>query len=334
MTIPASPRDWVEFYKRRGYQPLPSESRMGEKKKPIIRFAEYWESLVPDNIWDTHPSKNIQVMTGRHWGLAVLDLDGPEAIDEVAKNWLRLPRTWSVVSGGGGRHLWFTVPRDFPPKAKSVLWAVWDKTANEGKGGWAKHKAVELLADRCLVIAPPSIHLKTGKTYQFEQGCSPKEIYEPAELPRWVWDMRPVVAPKPPTPEPVAFADRQPIRFAGNSQRISTREVIDAIHDKVSVAAAWGLRFASRNGSNGWIPCHDFEREDRSPYAQFNVDSGVYWSAHGTKHSFLSLGVALGQFADWQSAKDSLASEFCTTRKDDYVSIDTFASGACSRSYP
>ena len=91
-------RRWVDVYRERGLNPLPSDRR---EKKPLIRYKQYYEALVPLDVFDRFDRYNIQVMTGRRWGLMVIDLDGGEAI-ETWEGWVRdrrIPRTWESRSG-------------------------------------------------------------------------------------------------------------------------------------------------------------------------------------------------------------------------------------------
>ena len=166
------------FYRSRGYQPLPSRT---DAKRPMVRFREWWETAAPADLFDRHPTSNVQIMTGRHWRLLVIDLDGPEA----RERWGALgstPRTWVTHSGGGGQHLWFRLPADYPqPLPKCFLW--------QGDG---KHQAIERLCDLSLMMAPPSIHPTTGQRYRFlSPGQSPQRLPLPADCPAWVLRLAP-----------------------------------------------------------------------------------------------------------------------------------------------
>ena len=109
-------RRQAAFYRSRGFNPLPS--RMDEKR-PLISYADLWECHLTAEAFDRFETSNVQVMTGRRWGLLVVDLDGPEAV----KHWEAMgtvPKTWVSRSGGGGMHLWFSVGPG--PLPKTFLW--------------------------------------------------------------------------------------------------------------------------------------------------------------------------------------------------------------------
>lgn len=297
-TIPApSPSDvalcrtWADFYRLRGFNPLPSRP---DAKRPMVRFRAWWDVPAPGDLFDRHPTTNVQVMTGRAWRLLAIDLDGPEARDRFSRMG-RTPRTWAVHSGGDGVHLWFSLPAGMTrPMPKAFLW--------KGEGG---HSAIERLCDRSLVMAPPSIHPATGVRYRFRSpGESPAKLPLPAPCPAWVLDapaldLRPAPAPFVPA-RPAAPRAVKPGRY-------DRRAVLDAIPDKVEVARRWGLRVAGREGANGFIPCHAIGREDRVPSAGIHAATGTYAEpGAGLTLSLFDLGVALGQYRDFRDAVNDL----------------------------
>ncbi len=286
-------RVWADVYKSLGYQPLPS--RMDEKR-PMTFYADLWEKKAPDNLFNKFETTNLQLMTGRHWNLAVLDIDGPEAADHVWRKWPLLPRTWVTGTGGGGEHWWFWIASDLPERRKTMLW--------RGEGD---HSGVELLVDRSLIIAPPSVHPRTGKRYQFmSAGRAPHMMERPANLPRWLWDM-------PAVEKPSAYEPRVPLppRRMPPEGSVDRRHVMDAIRDKAAVARAWGLRFATNPmGASGWVSVHDPDREDRRPSARFHPETGRFWRPGLPSISLFDLGVVLGHYPDWVACKDDLASRY------------------------
>ena len=313
-------REWADCARKRGYQPLPSDptpASEGGRKKPLCRFADYWEAPAPDDLFDRFPTTNIQVMTGRYWNLCVLDFDGKDAVEHAAKHWPRLPRTWVSFHSNKGkdsRHLWFSLPRGLGERRKTVLW---EDTTQE-------HTAIELLCDRSLVVAPPSIHIKTGNIYGWQAGCTPLSpgLFRPAMLPMWVWHL-PVVSNLASAPyRAVRNSPPSEIRLSGVGH-VSRQEVLNAVGNKAALARQWGLRFAG-GGSGGWLYCHDIDREDANPSAQFCEETGTFWTPT-RKLSFLDLAVELGVYATWRDALYGLARDFGltpfeTTRNDRPVS--------------
>jgi hypothetical protein len=302
----AMTRKWVSLYRETyGLNCLPSDPRPaseGGRKKPMVRFAEWWDSPAPADLFDRFETTNVQIMTGVRWGLCVLDLDGPEAIRTVEREWPSLPHTWVSYHGNGkkSRHIWFRTPRHrAEPKGKTVLWL--DELE--------KHSAVELLCDRSLIMAPPSFHPKTGQRYEFERGRSPLDC-KLAEIPRWLWEMPATVPRGTVAPEP----ELQPLVVQPSTRtdhKADWRDVMRSLPNLRQIAEGWGLRFArSSSESSGWVSVHDIGREDRNPSARFNLISGRFWRPGMARQQTLSLfelGVELGHFTDWQACCNALA---------------------------
>ena len=118
----------------------------------------------------------IGVVTGQICGgYIVIDLDRkPErGVDgyEVLKDWQRdngveFPETWTVITGGGGYHLWF-------------------KTGKAIRGYKNTDIGVDLRADGNYIVVPPSPHM-SGNRYEWEIDLSPRDI-ECAEANEDVW---------------------------------------------------------------------------------------------------------------------------------------------------
>lgn len=305
----AEAREWARFYRHRGYQPLPSDPA---KKKPLVRFAHWWEAEADADLFDRLPTSNLQVMTGRHWGLMVIDLDGDEAIEQWGRMVPRCPRTWITHSGGGGRHLWFSIPRDLPAfPTNKRLWGIWDEDAKDGNGDWQKHTAIERLCDRSLVMAPPSIHPRTGQRYRFLAGHSPKQIARPAAAPANVLALQPMNPPRPVQPAYVPM-----LRKAPGSPVVGfwdADEVLDRIGDKIALAKSWGVRFATeRPNASGWCSVHRIDREDRDPSASFHPGRGMYWEPGEKTIGLFTLGVRMGQYLSFRDAVNGLGDRFCS----------------------
>lgn len=278
-------RERAEFYRLRGYNPLPSRT---DEKRPLIKFADKWEACLLPSEFDRHETTCLQLMTGRAWGLLVIDLDGPEAIERW-KGMGRTPRTWISHSGGGGRHVWFTIPKQGRPLPKAILW--------KGEG---KHEAIERLGDRSLVMAPPSIHPTTGRRYTWlDRDNSIYGCGMPAECPAWVLRLAPVAAPA-----------RVATTTSPVGPRIDWREAISRL-DIPSLVRAWGLRTVGTPRSSGWLPCHAFDRDDARPSAAIHVDSGYYVdSGSGERMSIFDLAAALNAFPSRDEAFKELGGRY------------------------
>lgn len=268
---------WADLYRLRGFNPLPSRE---DAKRPMVRFARWWDEPAPADLFDRHSTTNVQIMTGRRWRLLVIDLDGPEA----PAKWAAMghcPRTWETHSGGDGRHLWFRLPDSYDrPTPKAFLW--------RGEG---EHSAIERLCDRSLIMAPPSIHPVTGARYRFRAGRSPKDLPMPATCPAWVLDAKPIEQPRP-------------ARATKPLPRIDW----SMLGDKAALAAEWGLRIAGPARESGWVPCHAIGREDRTPSAAIHQESGYYLdSGSGLRLRLPELAVELGRYPTVNDAIRELA---------------------------
>lgn len=292
---------WAAMYRERGYNPLPSRP---DAKRPFVKYADTWEAAepLPAAEFDRWGATSLQIMTGRRWRLLVIDLDGPEARERWAKMG-RTPQTWLTHSGGNGHHVWFTIEPG-PDLPKAFLW--------KGDGN---HSAIERLCDRSLVMAPPSIHPKTGNRYRFlDQWHSPKRVAMPAPVPAWVLRLEPITtALVPPPVQQIAHQPhRTPMRGAGRYHRA---DVLAAIPDKAALAASWGLRLAGRPTPKGWVPCHAIGREDNRASAAIHRDTGTYVD-RGTdlRLSLFDLAAQLGVYADGRDAITHLGESFHVRR--------------------
>jgi hypothetical protein len=290
-------RRWAENYRLKGYNPLPSAMASPEgRKKPLCAYACYWEEPAPAGLFLRFPTSNIQLVTGRRWQLLVIDLDGPEAIEQ----WDRLgrcPWTWITHSGGNGRHIWFRLPEGLSRPLPSVtLWK-----------GVGPHSAIERLCDQKLVMVPPSIHPRTGKRYRFlSRAHSPSGVTRPAMCPDWVLALQPVEPER--TVEP--FRSRVSLPLTDVRLRYRVDDVLDAILDKPNLAATWGLRLASRPcRSAGWVSCHALDRPDNNPSARISIETGRYWEPGDGAIGLFDLAVRLGAYGSWTEAVNDLGDQ-------------------------
>lgn len=160
-------------YRALGWIPLPVAPH---SKRPLIAWTELQERMPEANEvrgWYTMwPQAGVAVVTGMRSGLVVLDVDpahgGSAALAALEETHGKLAETVEAMTGGGGRHLYFTHP-----------------------GGDIRNRTgfapgLDLRADGGIVVAPPSIH-PSGKPYRWRQGHAPEEIAL-ARLPVWLRD--------------------------------------------------------------------------------------------------------------------------------------------------
>ncbi len=305
----------AERYRALGYNPMPSRTDI---KGPMLSaFAEYWEQPLPDSVFRDWATPNIQIMTGVRWKLAVVDCDGDQSIRvwrEMCDHFGMPEPTWISRTGTGGQHWYFSLPGWLDECPSRRLWGVWDTWLGPKRtGDWRKHEEVRLLGDRALVIAPPSIHVKTGVEYRWLPTLGPDEIARPAKAPSWLIRMPAIINPE--TVEKLAVPRFEPVEKRPGTSSASFHprdDVIAAIPDKVALARSWGLRIASRKAnSSGWLNCHAIDREDNNPSASFHGEAGVYSERHtGTSLSLFDLAVRLGAYANWEEAKSDLGQRF------------------------
>src|SRR5215472_6650241 len=100
--------------------------------------------------WRENPDYNIGAATGHTSGFFVVDIDGGDgeaALRELERENGALPPTVEVITGGGGRHLYFSMPIT---KIANSVGKVGPHIDVRGNGGY--------------VLAPPSIH-PSGRRY-------------------------------------------------------------------------------------------------------------------------------------------------------------------------
>lgn len=99
----------------------------------------------------------IAIATGNEYGLAVLDIDprngGDVSLDELAREGLVLPETVTVMTGGGGKHFYFAIPKGVEFRGRSAI-----------------RPGIDVKADGGYVVAPPSPH-QSGRAYVFEASA-------------------------------------------------------------------------------------------------------------------------------------------------------------------
>ena len=101
-------------------------------------------------------NRNVAVRTGLLSGIWVLDVDGDRgeaSIRRLEAEHGPLPPTLEVISGGGGRHLWFRYTTPVPSTVGRIAFGI----DTRGDGGY--------------ILAPPSIHDETGRPYWPSVPC-------------------------------------------------------------------------------------------------------------------------------------------------------------------
>jgi len=158
-------------YLARGWSVIPVEPR---GKRPLVAWLEFQDrqptAAEVTGWFGRWPEANLGIVTGVVSGLAVLDVDaghgGAQSLVGLENAHGPLPRTITVATGGGGRHLYFSHP-----------------------GGVVHNKVglapgIDLRGDGGCVVAPPSLH-PSGRRYAWAPGCAPGQE-RLASLPPWL----------------------------------------------------------------------------------------------------------------------------------------------------
>jgi hypothetical protein len=113
------------------------------------------DPLRVEDWWGEWPNANIGIATGAASCVAVLDIDprhgGTESLLAL-KSRVSLPRTATVFTGGGGRHLYFRCDEAGAPRSSA------------GKLG----RGLDVRGSGGYVVAPPSVHI-SGRPYAWER---------------------------------------------------------------------------------------------------------------------------------------------------------------------
>lgn len=308
--------DRARRYAAMGLNPLPS--RPYEKRPALPRYRQYLTEPIPRRWLDDWRWANLQIPCGVRWGIAVLDIDGPEAMRQWI-SWCGSLASWDVGSGcpwssaapvmrdgqedfSGRRHLWFTIPAGMESCPTTVLWS-----RDEARKG---HPEIKVIGDGGLVVAPPSVHPERKTQYQWLDHRNSPENGPPCRLPGWLLERvsesrRRVPAAPPP---PASCPRREP-----KSLGYSHGEVLAALGDgKLAIAEAHGLRVAGPTRSR-FVRCHAADRPDETPSCSLDRTTGRYFDwALNTSCSFFDLLCLLdpSSFPTWRSACDRLGLEY------------------------
>ena len=125
--------------------------------------------------WETWPQANIGVCTGRESGLVVLDIDprhdGNNSLEQLVSRNGKLPETLESLTGGGGKHIFFSHPgKEFQIK---------------NSAGLAGLPGLDIRGDGGYIVAPPSLH-SSGKSYEWEMSS---ELDQISPIPAWLFPM-------------------------------------------------------------------------------------------------------------------------------------------------
>jgi hypothetical protein len=154
-------------YLKRGWSIIP----VGRDKKPFVPWKQFQERAPSEAEIQEWAKKfhecNWALVTGRISGVVVLDIDprngGSDSLVRLEEKYGKLTVTAEVITGGGGRHIYFKHP-GFPVKNCVVL------------------PGLEIKGDGGSVTLPPSVH-ESGKSYVWKVRPDSGSI---ATMPDWL----------------------------------------------------------------------------------------------------------------------------------------------------
>jgi hypothetical protein len=159
-------------YLARGWSIIPVREKA---KRPAITWKAYQSKCVTEKTlrrwFRRSPDYNVAIVTGALSGLVVLDVDprhgGDKSLKKLEREHGPLPRTLESVTGGGGRHYYFSHP------------------GGEVRNRTGIEPGIDLRGDGGCIVAPPSLH-PSGKRYRWVKGRAPGQV-KLAHLPDWLY---------------------------------------------------------------------------------------------------------------------------------------------------
>jgi Bifunctional DNA primase/polymerase, N-terminal len=144
-------RGWA-FLPVNGKQPI--QKAWQKQPRPTLAECERWARR-----------RNVGLRTGQVSGVVVVDLDNGCDTNEMI-----LPDTVTVITGSGGRHLYYQAP---------------DRPVRNSVGKLGQH--IDVRGDGGFVVFVGSVHPDTGEVYRWQEGFSPDDI-QLAPLPAGIVD--------------------------------------------------------------------------------------------------------------------------------------------------
>jgi hypothetical protein len=162
-------------YVKQGYSVIPLHGKIPPKGFAWKPYQERKAGSVEVEAYfaDYPELTGIGIVTGKISGLTVLDFDlmshGEETYQKLRAEHGDFPKTPTVITGGGGRHLYFKYRGVGISSKVGIL------------------PGLDIRSDGGYVVAPPSVHA-SGRKYYWKNGCSLDEI-ELADMPEWLIDL-------------------------------------------------------------------------------------------------------------------------------------------------
>lgn len=187
---------------------------------------------------------NIGIRTGA--ALIVIDVDprhdGDLELDRLERQHGPLPASPEVLTGGGGRHIYFRGPRHLRSR---------DLRHDNIHG-------VEIKAQGCQVVAPPSVHPESGREYVWHPA-RPLIEAEIAPLPNWL----------------AQLAGCEPIADASRAAVLAANDPLHRIPTVVYVPKLTGRQI----NHNGFVTC-PFHKDGQERRPALKVYPAGGWKCH------------------------------------------------------
>lgn len=175
-------------YAARGWRVVPIKP--GEKSPSLLEWqnAATTDTDLIRDWWTRWPAHGIGIVTGVQSGIFVLDVDvadgkrGDETLADLEHQHGKLGDTVETITGSGGRHLYYRMPRgsllDDPPVIHN------DAGKRLGPG-------LDVRGEGGQVLAPPTLH-PNGRRYEWEALSDPEAV-EVADAPPWLVELLTVI---------------------------------------------------------------------------------------------------------------------------------------------
>lgn len=158
-------------YAARGWPVLPLKG-----KAPLTSHGVKEAIVAQDAIrtwWERWPDANVGIATGEAAGVFVLDVDpragGDDSLAALEVQHGELPPTPAVITGGGGRHLYFRHTPGISCRNGIMT-------------------GLDVKSDGGYVVSPPSVHPDTGFPYEWDGSSHPDDV-PIADAPNWLLDL-------------------------------------------------------------------------------------------------------------------------------------------------
>lgn len=194
----------AKFYADQGISVLPLVG-----KKPAIAWEDRQQQRASSGLisgWGYRDLfGNVGIVCGQvSSNLIVIDLDGREAVMKWEITWPQYFHTFTVATGSGeGKHVYLR---------PDVLPATTRACGLPGIGN------IELRANGCYVVAPPSIHPETQRPYVVENDCPVLRVRDLQPVVLWLIGLmeakKPVPQPAPTVKRPVVSGNQRTMRWA------------------------------------------------------------------------------------------------------------------------